>query len=554
MTIERIIRLSFHAAMIVLLSLCAVSFYLIYSLPPLTEITWLKWIQVTLLIGSSIGAFLVYRAVLHLVQRLRYEHAEIEKALKTIQESEERYRRVVELSPDAIWITRNNQLTYVNRAGRELIGVPKIEELIGQSPLEFMPKENHGLIRERFGSLLDTGETVTVLEEKIVRRDNTLRDVEMAATRIMDEGRPAIMLLLHDVTERKRIAEDLEAKEQRLRLAVEAGGMGTWDWDLTTNRIIWSEDYALLYGLEPHTFEDGYEPFLTHAHQEDMERVVDQLLRARSNRGTLYCEYRIHREDEIRWISIQGRVDTEEAPHMVGVVMDITERKNAEDQRQALVEQLHALTAHLQQVREEERTQIAREIHDELGQYLTGLKMEIVWCRSRLLKSPDQIPLSFILEKIESMGSMIDDTIRTVRRIASELRPGVLDELGLAAAIEWLAKDFEHRSGIRCQVDVQEVALEKNRSTAMFRVCQESLTNVARHAQATQVEISLKESSKAFILSIRDNGRGITDSQKIQTKSLGLLGMRERAGLVGGSLSIQGQPGEGTIVVMSLPI
>ena len=169
---------------------------------------------------------------------------------------------------------------------------------------------------------------------------------------------------------------------------------------------------------------------------------------------------------------------------------DITERKKAEEQLKGSTEQLRALSAHLQSVREEERTLISREIHDELGQELTGLKMDLSWLVKRLSKNQKSL-----ISKTESMLKLVDSTIQTVRRISSELRPGVLDDLGLIAAIEWQAQDFENRTGITCDFSssVEEIGLDRDRSTAVFRIFQETLTNVSRHAKATRVKISLEE-------------------------------------------------------------
>jgi signal transduction histidine kinase len=178
--------------------------------------------------------------------------------------------------------------------------------------------------------------------------------------------------------------------------------------------------------------------------------------------------------------------------------------------------------------------------------------MEISWCKNRLARLDEAPAREFMMTKTETMGGLIDETIRTVRRIASELRPGVLDELGLEAAIDWLARDFQSRSGIECEVQTEEVQLDKDRSTAMFRVCQEALTNVARHAAATRVSIRLERDEDDLVLRVRDNGRGIRVSEQTQTKSLGILGMRERASLAGGELSIERNPDQGTSVVMRL--
>jgi signal transduction histidine kinase len=202
-------------------------------------------------------------------------------------------------------------------------------------------------------------------------------------------------------------------------------------------------------------------------------------------------------------------------------------------------------------VREQERTNIAREIHDELAQALTALKMDVSWLDHRL--PSDQKSL---LEKTQSMIDLVNTTIQTVKRISAELRPGILDDLGLVAAIEWQADEFHNRTGINCDVtvDPQDIMMDQDRSTAIFRIFQETLTNVARHAQASKVTVSLKEKAGTLILRVRDNGRGITEEQISSPQSFGLIGMKERVHPWGGKVSFKGIPGKGTMVVVNMRI
>jgi len=211
-------------------------------------------------------------------------------------------------------------------------------------------------------------------------------------------------------------------------------------------------------------------------------------------------------------------------------------------------EKLRRLAAHLISVREEERAHIAREIHDELGQVLTGLKMEVTWLAKRLRDKP-------LIEKTDSMCKLIDTTVQTVRKIATGLRPEMLDDMGIIAAVGWQAKEFQKRTGIRCRAKLPpEVKLDIDISTTMFRIFQEILTNVARHSRATRVDIELMLSPERVGLEVLDNGVGIADEDLNGKKSLGLLGMNERALLFGGEVKITGTPGHGTRVSVSIPM
>jgi two-component system sensor histidine kinase UhpB len=234
------------------------------------------------------------------------------------------------------------------------------------------------------------------------------------------------------------------------------------------------------------------------------------------------------------------------------ILRDITERTRAEADLQSSREQLRALAARLQAVREEERSRLAREFHDVLAQDLTRLKLDIAWLDRRLAQSHDK---KLLHEKLASMTELTDGAIGAVQRIATELRPVVLDSLGLAAAIEWQVKDFELHTGISCCIHLpgRELSFERARSTAVFRILQESLTNIVRHAQATEVEVELRCDAEQLILTVRDNGRGIRATELSDVQSMGLLGMRERATLLGGRCEIEALAGGGTSVQVHFP-
>ncbi|HET9276358.1 MAG TPA: histidine kinase [Gemmatimonadales bacterium] len=241
----------------------------------------------------------------------------------------------------------------------------------------------------------------------------------------------------------------------------------------------------------------------------------------------------------------QGRI----AGHF-GIQRDVTDRHVSEEELRASREQLRALAARLQQVREEERTGIAREIHDELGQALTGLKLDIAWMRHRLPRDPE------ILAQCGSIMERIDGTLRSVRRIATALRPSILDQLGLAAALEWQGQEFGSRTGIEVAMELcpDGPPIPDHLGSSAFRVLQESLTNVARHSGATRVTIRLMQTAEQLTLEVADNGVGIPPDRIAGTASLGLVGMRERAVACRGELRITGVPNAGTTVRLTIPL
>ncbi|MFI5129497.1 MAG: HAMP domain-containing protein [Chitinophagales bacterium] len=212
-------------------------------------------------------------------------------------------------------------------------------------------------------------------------------------------------------------------------------------------------------------------------------------------------------------------------------------------------EQLRDLSAYLQNVREDERIHIAREMHDELGQVLTGFKMDVSWLRKKLAGSNDPV----LIEKLDSMLAVIDESVKFVRKLASELRPSLLDDLGLIPALEWHSQEFEKRYNIKIEFhsNSHDVSVPAIVATGLFRVYQESLTNVARHSNATRVVVNLRVISDEISLLIADNGKGF-DASQANKKTLGLLGMKERAAMIGGHLEITSEPGRGTTIIMTV--
>jgi two-component system sensor histidine kinase UhpB len=342
----------------------------------------------------------------------------------------------------------------------------------------------------------------------------------------------------------------LSESEQRFRQIAENIRDVFW---LSTTRIE-GPHFSLLYvspayeDLWGRTCESLYRDprsFLDTIHPEDRARATEAIVRDRERH--LDIEFRVVRPDgSIRWIRDRAfpiMDDSGRCYRVAGIVEDITERKAARDQ-------LRALAARLQTVREDERTRAAREIHDELGQALTAVKLEFT-ALLRDLPARD----GRCSQRSQSILNLLDETIQSIRRIATELRPGILDDLGLAAAVEWLAEEFEARTGTKVQVTLPraDIAMDREHATALFRILQETLTNVARHAGATLVSVRLSEADGILTLEVHDNGHGIAAEQLSAHASLGILGMRERALLLGGELLISGAPGRGTTVSVRIP-
>ena len=265
-------------------------------------------------------------------------------------------------------------------------------------------------------------------------------------------------------------------------------------------------------------------------------------------------EYKLKRKDgRYIWVETEGSLIYKDGkPFAVqGIARDITAKKMAEEALRKSEEQLRNLATHIQSVREEERTAVAREIHDELGQALTAIKMDLSWLDKKM--PAEHIPL---FKKTKEMSALIDSTIQTVQRISAELRPGLLDDIGLLAAVEWQAEEFQKRTDISCDLSVssQDITVDQDRSTAVFRIFQETLTNITRHAHASQVKVSLVKKNNTLELKVKDNGRGIIEEKISNPKSLGLMGIQERVHSLDGKIHIRGIPNKGTTVTVSIPL
>lgn len=378
----------------------------------------------------------------------------------------------------------------------------------------------------------------------------------LVSTRELDiKGTPEALVSIQDITTRKKLENALRESENKYRsLASTADSMYLVDRD--GRYLFMNEKYAKrLSHITDQIIDRNYGDFHSEkATKEFMDKVEKVFATGRS----VQHEYQSERDGRyfIRTYS-SVRDQDEWSTNAVSVVSkDITNRKLMEGMLNRSREQLRALAGRLQSVREEERKQIAREIHDDLGSAMTGLKIDLSHIAAGLLEiENDEKRESFLYEATE-MAKLIDGMIHTIRRIMMELRPSILDDFGLVAAIEWHLQDFQNRMGIQCDFIAapEEIDLNEEYSTAIYRIVQESLTNVARHANATRVTVTLNEASGNIILEVKDNGIGIRKEQVTDSKSLGLLGMQERALPFGGAVDIYGRPGKGTTVLVRIPL
>jgi PAS domain S-box-containing protein len=370
-----------------------------------------------------------------------------------------------------------------------------------------------------------------------------------------------LFLTLYRSFSRHRHAEEaLHLSYERFELTARVTTDAIYDWDIAADHLWWNDGFYSQFGYARNEVDPKRDFWVAQLHPEEKEAVVNSLRAAmETGRDTWSCEYRFRRKGG-GYAFVQDRACVVRdrggrALRMIGGMSDITERKEGQEKLEKSRRQLRALSAHLQSLREEERTRIAREVHDELGQLLTALKMDVRWIEKRIGERENDSALLPVLDKAVQAGEVADRAIVTVQQIASELRPSTLDNLGLVAALRHESGAFHNRTGIVCEVRLPEEPLDLPRvaATAVFRVFQETLTNVARHAHATRVRVQLRAEGDHLVLEVEDNGRGISPEALSSTKSLGLLGMEERAAVLGGQVMVTPAAPHGTRVTLRLP-
>jgi PAS domain S-box-containing protein len=418
---------------------------------------------------------------------------------------------------DLLDVTRTHQFAIVRRHGNwELIETPELKQAKAE-----IKRLNEGL------------------EQRVVERTR-----ELAA---------ANEKLRTEIAERKQVEETLRKSEAQLAEAQQLAQLGSWSRELATNVVTWSDEIFRIFGMEPQKVGTTYQAFLEQVHPDDRTTVRAVIEDAFKYYRPFSCEYRITRLDgAVRIIHERGSVVADDAGKPIrvfGTAQDITERKHAEEELRTSRERLRALAAYLQSVREEERSRIARELHDEIGQALTGIKL--------VLERSIREQSASVQANLTQALVVANELIGRVRDLSLELRPAMLDDLGLLAALRW---HFErYTSQVNIKVDFNQAGLERRRfqpeiETAAYRIVQEALTNVARHAKVERAEVNIRADDSMLRIEVRDAGVGFPSGSVITSNTGGLSGMRERATMLGGQVIVDSAPGGGTLLTAELPL
>ena len=489
---------------------------------------------------------------------------------RTVEEIRSRLAAIVESSEDAIISKDFNGIITSWNAGAERIFGYTEQEAVGKSitliiPQELRSEEAQILKRLRAGVRIEHFETERVTKDKKrLTVSLTISPVRDASGKMVGASKTA-----RDVTQSREVEMALRESEQRMRFSLEAANFGSWNWDVLTGKVQWSENMERIHGQSAGSFAGNFESFVQCIRKEDRSQVQEAIQRAMDGDGKYHSEYRQVREDgTVGWMEARGRVirDASGRPvRLMGVCMDISERKRAEEalkqaredlerrvtnrtvELERAQERLRALSGRLLRMQDDERRRIARELHDTAGQILVALSLNLVPLEQELAKRDSDL----VKPVRESLG-LVDELSRDLRTISHLLHPPLLDEAGLPSALRWYVEGFSERSKVRVELHLAEDLgrLPAECETAIFRMVQECLTNIHRHSESSTAAISITHDAQAIKVEIRDQGKGMPTP--IPRAGVGIQGMGERIRQLGGSLEIESGV-QGTSVVAILP-
>lgn len=503
-------------------------------------------------------------SVLMLYRQASLEIRQRKAAEEALRESDARYRSLYHNTPAMLHsINRDGQIVSVSNYWSEMLGYSE-EDVIGRKLTDFFTKESKKYAEQVvFPEFFKNG-YCTDIPYQIIKKDDRIIDILLSAIGDRDEkGEISRTLAVSiDVTERNRAVEAFrQAKEELSNYSKDLEKQVSIRTKEITNILKYTPDVVYVkdregkYVLVNSRFEELFGVNNEEVRgKTDYEIVSDEIadqfrkndLKVLEEGKSLQAEEKVVHNGEVHtYLSVKFPVYDEAGVvnGVCGISTDITAVKKAQDQ-------LRRLSGRIMANQEKERAAIARGLHDELGQVLTALRMDAVWMQKQLEESDPKIS-----ERALTMCDLIDKTIKDVRSIAIRLRPGVLDDLGLVDALEWLTSDFENRSSITCVFEHENVpALNETVSTAAYRICQEAMTNVARYAGATRVSVVLRAEKNMLSLSVRDDGKGFDTTGLAESEGIGIAGMRERAILAGGNLEVMSEQGKGCHVLFNVPI
>ena len=499
-------------------------------------------------------------AVLNATEKYRIEN-EKKKMEEALLESQVLLSSIINSAMDGIiTVDENQNIVMINPSGEKIFQY-KANEIVGKSIDEIIPfrfREIHRKHVEEFGQTGITARKAYSLTPLSGLRANGQEfPLEISISQVRAGKKKLYTAIFRDVTEKLKTEKAIKASEERYRLLFHNNPLSMWVYDSQSLEFLDVNNAAVeKYG---YSREEFFSMTIKDIRPSEDVALLEKYLSDPRNSYTQSGIWR-HKKKDGKIINVEitsHTINFGGVQARLVLANDVTEKIKAVEELKSSREGLRALAGHLQSVREDERTTIAREIHDELGQVLASLKINLTIIGKSLPTSGEKIDTKSIEEEINSMKERIDETVKRLRKLITKLRPEVLDNLGLIPAFEWLTHEFQSTSGIEFQLinNVgEEFKFNQDLSIALFRIVQEALTNVARHAYASRVILQLNKNENSFLLEIIDNGIGIKEKNIKGTKSFGLLGMRERAHILGGDFKIEPVNPSGTKISISVPI
>jgi PAS domain S-box-containing protein len=487
-----------------------------------------------------------------------------QKVQRELKKNKEYFRSLIENAQDIITVLDEDGIVHYDTPSVYRILGYNREELVGSNALQFIHKDDMRKVEHAFLDVLKNSGKVVSVEFRFQHKNGNWVYLESIAKQVPDtlEG-PMIIINSRDVTKRHKRLNKLRKQQIKLTEAQRIAKVGSWEWNINEEpELEWSDELYRIFGVRSEDFDQKYDTYISQVHPDDRDRVETEIKRAYKNKELFAFQHRIIRPDsEQRHVSCRGRLIEEKVGNpvkMIGTIQDITEQKEREEQLQIYSEKLRDLSERVERAREEERARIAREIHDELGQMLTVLKIDMSMFNESIKNTISEDLVDSLTIEMQQMMSRINTIIDSVHGITTKLRPEILDDVGLIEAVEWQAKEWTKRTDVSVKVnsflDTANNFLTEDQKTTLFRIFQEAMNNIIQHAKATKVKVNFKTNSSDLFLIIKDNGVGISKEDQEARSSFGLIGMRERARFLGGDVHIEGEKGKGTRIKVQIPL
>jgi PAS domain S-box-containing protein len=473
-----------------------------------------------------------------------------------LRESEERLRAFTSHSPALMCMKdRDGRYRFVNDRFLERYSL-RLDQVLGRTDAELFPRRQALAAAAHDAAVLARGEPLQYEERAAASEGQRVSLVSKFPVFDAAGAVVAVGVVANDITDRRLTEQALREQRTLLAEAQKVAGLGSWEWDPDTGRVSWSSELYRILGVLPQDLPPSFENYLERVHPEDRQQSGAMVARAlMDSRGFSMLERIVRPGGEVRYLRSQGEVVRNERGKPIKILVacvDITEQRHSEAALRQAAQDLHGLTRRLVQAEEAERRRLARELHDRVGQSLSALNINL-----DIISRESHALTPALRQRLDDSLGLVDSTLQSIENVMAELRPPLLDEYGLGAALGWHAEEFARRTGVRVAVADRDPAGSKNArpeaAVALFRIAQEALNNVLKHAKATNVRLEVSATDEELILDVQDDGQGF-ELASARRGRWGMTTMRERAEAAGGQLHIASSPGEGTRIHARVPL